>query len=194
MGVGNMQQQYSGPSHRRLVPHWGIPAGHDGHAYAVAPNDLIEGKLRALGRLLHRVGQQLATATALLTGAKELQEDCRSGEAVPGDCGAGLQDVAAALLQGQWAQAEHHLTAAKSQCGAFLPTEPLAALQALLRGSSSVPNLAEAISTLGSSLEAYAMQLDGACEVLQDTFFEAIGALRSASRLFNKPSDTLIYD
>lgn len=187
-----MQQQYSGPSHRRLVPHLGIPSGHDGHAYAFAPTDLIEGKLRALGRLLHRVGQQLAIATALLTGAEEFQEDCHAGEAVPGDCGAGLQDVAAALLQGEWSQADDYLTAAKTQCGAFLPTEPLAALQALLRGSSSVPNLAEAISTLGRSLEAYAVQLNDACEVLQDTFFEAIGALRSASRLFNMPSDTLI--
>lgn len=143
------------------------------------PDFATQGKLRALGRLFRRAGEQLGMA---------------NGQgATLSACGGTLCDTAEALLQERWGDADELLGAAAQTYNQLFPEEHVAALRALL--VSPVTNVASAeardtrvsraLSELASSFEAAAT---GGVEV-PDTFaeealFDAAASFRAAARLF----------
>lgn len=129
----------------------------------------MEGKLRALGRLLNSAGDKLMHAVP----SADVDSVCDS-TGVLRACAVALQDLAGAIMNGQ----------------ADTISEQLAALQGLLTAPSPAQPLPrEALNALSKALEGYAEGLKEACACLatqtEDALFDAAGMLRAAARLFS---------
>jgi len=147
-----------------------------------APDVVMRGRLRSLGRLLQTVGERLIDA------AVGTAESRMANEAELRSCGHALRAAAEALLRESWTEAELCLGhVAGLDCGAILPNEHLAALRALVDGSSEPLDARAALMALGRALEERAEGLGDAWQASQDAFIDAAGALRAGARLFNMP-------
>lgn len=145
------------------------------------PDMAVQGKLRALGRLLRIAGEKLV----------EAPEDSSLGGFAFRSCAVALRDAADSLLSQHWAEADVMIGVAREKCSPLFPQEHLAALQGLLTASPE-PWLAgkpqEALSGLSRALQIHADGLSDASRPLQDALLDAAGALRSAARVFAAPA------
>jgi len=147
------------------------------------PDIAVQGKLRALGRLLRIAGDKLVQAP----------EDSSLGGIAFRSCAVALRDAADSLLSQHWAEADYMIGVAREKCSPLFPQEHLAALQGLLTASPE-PWLAgkpqEALSALSRALQIHADGLSDASMPLQDALLDAAGALRSAARVFAAPAQS----
>eukprot|EP00927_Polykrikos_kofoidii_P016226 TRINITY_DN17303_c0_g1_i1.p1 TRINITY_DN17303_c0_g1~~TRINITY_DN17303_c0_g1_i1.p1 ORF type:complete len:364 (+),score=55.01 TRINITY_DN17303_c0_g1_i1:215-1306(+) len=164
---------------------------------ATSTKTVLQGKFRALGRLVGIVGQRLVDGApsvgistfaplggAVAALAREEGTDGRRLGASLRDCGTVLQSVATSLLEENLAVADDFLRDAKLDCADFFQREHIASLQALLRGSSGQLDAQDIIASLAQDLELRAAGLNMDSVKLQRVLFDAAGALRSAARLF----------
>lgn len=150
------------------------------------PDVAVQGKLRALGRLLRIAGDKLVQAP----------EDTSLGGLAFRSCAVALRDAADSLLSQHWSEADYMIGLAREKCSPLFPQEHLAALQGLLTASPE-PWLAgkpqEALSALSRALQIHADGLSDASMPLQDALLDAAGALRSAARVFAAPAQSRVH-
>jgi len=174
-----------------------LDRGYVGRSVAVGrraePDVAMQGKLRALGRLLRIVGSKLNVAAtsadrSRLAGAGScFRGSCFSNGSVLATCGTSMQSAADALLREDWMDANLKFASMSSHCSVVFPQQHLAVFQGYLGGSSMAPDLLQALTSLSKGLEVQAERITDASDQLQDAIFEAAGALRSAARLFMSP-------
>lgn len=156
------------------------------------PGDIdTQGKLRALGRFLHRVGEHLvASAGAVATADSSHANADFSLEHNFRTCGMAMCNVSEALLWEQWDRAGTLMGAARGCCGPLFAQEPLSAMQKLVTGSPSSISVKDALLAMSHSIEEHAENFTDICEDLESELFDAAGALRAAARLFTRPCTT----